>query len=459
MVEAAGIVPAYCKVSAKIEPALLFEMRIPETWNGKLHYEGGGGFNGTILPVETVSGGPILTALQAGYITVTSDSGHQGAISDASWAIGNPLARRLFASESTPTVMASVLEMIESAYGKRPDHSYFDGCSNGGREALMNAQRHPELFDGIIARAPAFNIVGFIGAFQANARALSLPGGALTPAKVALLSNAVLEACDAKDGITDGLVSNPDACVFEPRRLRCESGSPERDTCLSDAQLDAIRTISGNVEVGGGAYENLGWRLNGNENSGWDAWITGPAPFQVTLMSTAIQSFFAEDLAVDALAYDLDADRERLDSVAELLDATDADLGRFRDAGGKLILWHGGADPALSDRNTEAYWQRVADAAGGRGEAAAFTRYYLTPGVQHCGGGPGPDTMNLLAALDAWVADGAAPGELTATKLDAEGSPVSALPLCMHPQYPRYTGPTDDADAAKVASNYTCTTP
>lgn len=456
-VAASGPVPAYCKVIAKIEPALNFEMRVPDAWNGKLHYGGGGGFNGSIPPLA----GPNLEALNKGYITVSSDSGHQASGVDASWAIGNPHAEALYGHLSVPTVMSSALEMVTSAYGSAPTHSYFEGCSNGGREALMNAQRYPNLFDGIIARAPAHNFTGTLGAFNRNIKALSAPGGAFSAAKIALLSNAVLAACDANDGIAEGVISHPSACSFDPLTLRCAGGVDAGDSCLSDAQLAVVTSWTTPAEFAGGAYRSAGWTLSGNESDpgAWPAWLTGSPSLQFLFQDSGVKSFIARDPTIDPLTYVYDSNPAALSNLASYADATNADLRPFNASGGKLILWHGLNDSALSYRNTTEYYQGVVNAMGGQANAGALVRYYHAPGVNHCAGGPGADSTDLLAALDAWVVDGTAPAELTASKFAADGSTTFARPLCRYPQYPRYTGPANDAAAAALPASYTCTSP
>lgn len=459
-VAASGALPVYCKVDATIAPQLNLELRLPQQWNGKLYYGGGGGYNGAI---PGLSGGN-LTALQQGYATVNSDSGHQGNGLSADFALDDPYAANLFGSLSVPTVMSSAREMLQAAYGKAPDRSYFEGCSNGGREALMAAQRNPNLFDGIIARAPAYNWVGFMGQFNRTAKAAAAPGGAFSAAKTALLAGAVRAACDAQDGITDGVVSNPQACSFDPATLRCAGGADTGDSCLSDAQLAVVQSWTSPAAWAGGTYTNAGWALSGNEDDpgAWGAWVTGNGNVQVALQylfqDTTVKNYLARDRNQDSLAYTWDANPAALFGLAALNDATNTDLRPFKNSGAKLILWHGGNDSALSHKATTAYYQGVVNTLGGQAAADEFVRYYIAPGVDHCAGGPGADTTDLLTALDAWVTQGSAPGTLSAAK-QAGGNTTFTRPLCRYPQYPRYTGPANDATAATQAANYTCTAP
>ena len=247
-VAASGAVPNYCKVNGTIFPKLNFEMRLPEDWNGKLYYGGGGGYNGAIPGLN-------LPALNGGYAQVSSDSGHQGSGLDASFVLNDTYAAQLFGSLSVPTVMSSALEIVKAAYNKAPSRSYFEGCSNGGREALMNVQRYPNMFDGVIARAPAYNWVGFMGQFNRTAKALAAPGGAFSAAKTATLAAAVRATCDGLDGIVDGVVANADACntAFNPATLRCVGGADTGDTCLSDAQLAVVASWNTDAVFNGSA--------------------------------------------------------------------------------------------------------------------------------------------------------------------------------------------------------------
>jgi feruloyl esterase len=465
VVGATGTAPTFCKVAARMEPKLNFELRLPDAWNGKLLYGGGGGYNGSVPAANTQQ-------LAAGYANVSSDSGHQASGVDASWALNDTYAAQLFGSLSVPTVMGATQKMLQAAYGKAPSRSYFEGCSNGGREALMNAQRYPNLFDGIIARAPAYNWVGFMGAFNRTAKALAAPGGALNTAKVQLLAKAVRDACDAADGLVDGVVSNPQACsklnaqdqpAFNLAALRCAGGADTGNSCLSDAQLAVVASWTTPATFAGG-YRNAGWTLSGNEDDpgSWAAWVTGAngvrTAAQFLFQDTTVKTYLARDLNADSLTYSpWDQNPEALYGLAALNDATNTDLRPFAGRGGKLILWHGGSDSALSYKTTAEYHDSLATTLGTGGRESTV-RFYVAPGVNHCAGGVGADVTNLVAALDTWVESGKAPETLTAEKV-ASGTTALSRPLCRWPQYPRYTGPAGNAEAAKLAANFTCTMP
>jgi len=461
-VPASGAVPTYCKVNGTIAPALNFEMRLPEAWNGKLYYGGGGGYNGAIPGLS-------LPALVQGYASVASDSGHQGSLLSANFALTDTFAAQLFGSLSVPTVMSTALESLTAAYGVPPSKSYFEGCSNGGREALMNVQRYPNLFDGVIARAPAYNWVGFMGAFNRTAKALADPGGAFSTAKTALLAQHVRNACDALDGIVDDVVSNPAACtstLVNVAALRCAGGADTGDTCLSDAQLAVVTSWTTDaVFTGNSTFRNKGWSLTGNEDDpgAWGAWVTGGGNVafaaQFLFQDTTVKNYLARDPAANSLTYTpWDQNQNALYAMAALNDATNTDIRPFINSGGKLILWHGGNDAALSTNSTAEYVANMRSAVGATA-ADASTRFYIAPGVNHCAGGSGADSADLLTALDQWVTRSVAPATLTAEKRDAAGAVTFTRPLCQHPQYPRYTGPANDAAAARLATNYTCTTP
>ena len=448
---ATATAPKYCRVRGLIEPKLNFELRLPTRWNQKLHYGGGGGYNGAIPPAN-------VAALRQGYAQVSSDSGHQGNVLDASFVQGDPLAAQLFGSLSVPTVTAAAQEIVRVHYRHRAKRAYFEGCSNGGREALMNVQRYPSLFDGVISRAPAYNWVGIMGAFNRTAKALAAPGGAMSAAKVATLSGAVLAACDAQDGVADGVVSNPQACSFDAATLRCAGGADTGDSCLSDPQLAVVTSWTTPASIGGGTYRYTGWPLSGNENvnGAWNAWTSGVPALQFLFQDTTVKYYLAKDPLANSLLYDFNSNPAALAAMSALNDATNANLHPFLGAGGKLILWHGGNDAALSYSATTDYYKQVVTAVGGQANADQFVRYYIAPGVNHCAGGPGADSADLLSALDRWVTKGHAPGTLKARQIDPlTGETVLTRPLCEYPAYPRYDGKGD----VNLARNYDCSAP
>jgi feruloyl esterase len=461
MIPAGGAVPTYCKVKGTLAPALNFEIRLPDSWNGKLYYAGGGGYDGVMTDV-------VVTPIAQGYAEVVSDSGHQGDGMSAAFALNDPFAAQLFGSLSVPTVMSTALKIMTAAYGVPPSKSYFEGCSNGGREALMAVQRNPNLFDGVIARSPGYNWVGFMGAFNRTAKALAAPGGAFTPAKTALLAKHIREACDGLDGIVDGIVSNPAMCaarVVNLTALRCAGGADTGDTCLSDAQLAVIKSWTTDaVFAGNNTFRSSGYNLTGNEDdpAGFGLWVSGNGDVkkagQYMFQDTSVKYVLARDPNADSLKYIWDKNQNALYSMAALNDATQTDIRPFINSGGKLIVWHGGSDMALSVNSTIEYMANVAKSVGAA-NASTSTRLYVAPGVNHCEGGAGPDKTDLLKALDEWVTKGIAPGTLIAEKLDAKGSVTRTMPLCQYPQYPKYTGPSDDAAAVKLATSYTCTSP
>lgn len=461
MVAATGADPAYCKVSALISPQLEMQVQLPDNWNGKLLYAGGGGYDGSIQ--NYLWSGPEV--LKAGYAIVQSNGGHIGTSAvDASFA-SDPFLASMFGSGSVPTAAAAAKDMLHLIYGKAPDQSYYEGCSNGGREGLMAIQRNPDLFDGVIVRAPAYDWPAFMGAFNRNAKAVAAPGAAFTTGKISLLAKAIRDKCDAADGIVDGVVSNQSACNFDPSVLRCPSGTDAGDSCLSDAQIAAANTWTSTSSFANGTYTYPGWALTGNEDDpgGWSQWFTGPTgngsgSLQSLLQDATVKSYLTNDANANSLAYDWNSNPAALFTMAALNSATNADLSPFVSHGGKLLLWHGTADMALSHRATTAYYQKL-QATMGASAVSAFARYYQAPGVNHCSGGPGADSANLVAALDQWVTKGKAPGNLVASKLNTDGSVAFTRPLCQYPQYPRYTGPANDAKAAMLDTNYTCTSP
>ncbi|KPU99433.1 hypothetical protein APR50_10985 [Variovorax paradoxus] len=462
IVPAAASVPEYCSVAATLPTKLKFELRMPTTgWNGKLVYGGADSVNGSAGGFDGFMPVPNVNALKMGYANVASDSGHRSTAPlsdiDATWALDDAEAVANYANLSVPKVAAAAREFVRMRYGSAVTKAYYEGCSNGGREALMVAQRNPDVFDGVIARAPAYNLTGLLTSFQRGAQALAAPGGMFTAGKVATLAGAVRTACDALDGRADGVVGNLTACSFDPAALRCTGA--DSDACLTDAQVAVVHSWTSDFSLAGTSIAAKRYPLTGNEDdpATWGPWFLGGGGIpsaQYLFMDGGVKYFFAKDPAQDPLTYDLSANVGAAAAFAALADANDALLTGFKARGGKLILWHGTTDPAISVNGTTDYYNRVVTAAGGQAAADGFVRYYKAPGVAHCLAGPGADTADLLSALDTWAGGGAAPATLTALKLDpTNGTTLFSRPLCVHPKYPRYNGRGD----VNAAASYTCT--
>jgi pimeloyl-ACP methyl ester carboxylesterase len=487
-VSASPDLPAYCKVLGSIAPvdptapAIEFELNLPADWNGKAVQYGGGGFNGVLItgldPLRDQR--PDMPApLGAGYATVGTDSGHKNVpgIEIQAFAL-NAEALQNFTSGAYPKVHDLAVTLIRRHYGTAPKRFYFFGGSEGGREGLTMAQRFPEKYDGIVSVVPVINWVGLQFAGTRTGLAQQ-QGGWLNPAKVALLHNAVLSACDALDGAEDGVVSNGKACLgkFQPRVLRCANGEDLGNTCLSDAQIAAVETLHRPFEfpfpLANGVTVYPGWGYGGEDQpDGMVPWQTGPeAPTFPPLAANrqsrawyygngAMRYFIAQDPAVNPRQITPTAYADRVRQVSALMDSTNPDLSAFRAHGGKLILKENGADFAQSPYAGMAYYQSVVDSLGAPA-VASFLRLYVTPGVPHSGAGmsgatglPLPQGVDLLGTLDAWVERGTAPGDLVQTRHDKQRpfAVTASRPLCQYPTFPRYRG-TGSLDAAE---SFTC---
>ena len=451
-VAAAGGLPEHCEVKGSLPPALDFQVWLPSDWNGKAVFAGGGGFDGVIQDFTY----PAYAASR--FAVIASNGGHTGEVFDGSFALD---AAQLedFASQSTHRVMPVARALVRAFYGRDATRAYFEGCSNGGREALIEAQRWPEDFDGIIARAPAYDFVELMLAFNRHTQLLSQPGASLSDAKLASLGQAVLAACDAQDGLADGILSNPGACAFDPATLQCQGA--ESDACLTAAQLTPVRAVYAPYVLNGQTIYD-GWPAGGeNDPDAWATWITGHGT-----PSASVGGIFGRELVrylvtqqptYDPLAFQPTDWLPRIQQLSARISANSTDLSGFRARGGKLVLWHGGTDAAISQKGTASYYERVVQAAGGQKTADGFVEYFPAPGVNHCAGGAGPDTVDLLSALDVWVEHGTAPSGqgLTLRKINASGQAALSRPLCKYPRYPRYNGTGD----ANQATSFTCTAP
>ena len=460
VVDATGNVPQYCKVDGHVAVPgndVTFRLGLPTSWNGKYYFVGVGGLGGSI--------GNLNAGLTRGYASASTDTGHES--SDPNW--GSNRAKELdYAHRGTHVTAVAGKELTAAFFGKAPDHAYFNGCSNGGRQALMEVQRYPTDFDGIIAGDPATGTPMQVGRALVFQRMLLHPENYLPIAKVELLSNATLAECDAKDGLKDGLITDPRLCTFKPESLECASG--DGPDCLTAAQVDTVKKIYSPVKTPDGRIYTQGFPI-GHEGSstGWPAWITGrtpPAPQADGTLAFGTQvpsgyglaesnmRFLAtenDDRSFNWKTLKFPQDLPRLASMTEILSPHDADLRPYKNRGSKIIMYHGWSDPAISAYGTLDYYEQMTKIVGGQKEADAFSRLYFVPGMHHCGGGPGPNSVDMLPALENWIEKGVAPTSVIASHT-TDGKVDRTRPLCPHPQVARYTGSGSIDDAA----NFRC---
>ena len=466
VVPAGGGLPEYCRVLGYVRPAINFEIRLPTAnWNGKFYMAGCGGFCGK-LSSATDFVLDVKRALRRQYAVSMTDAGHWGEhIFEASWGYHNRPAEIDFGYRAVHETARVTKAIIEAFYHKAPAQSYFGGCSNGGRQGVMEASRYPEDFDGIISGAPALDVTGLMLNFAWVARAITGPDGKnlLTPTEVALIEKAVSRACDPLDGLTDGLIDDPRACRFDPSTLACASGKSA--DCLSSRQVDAVRALYQGPRNSAGRQLHHGFPL-GSEPY-WAYWYTGQTsdasddPFPRAGEGFLRYLGFEADPGAGYTVADLDLDRDppRLEALGKVYNATNQDLDAFRRRGGKLLMWHGWADPGPSPMQSIAYYDAVEGRVGSREPTQAFFRLFMMPGMDHCGivDGPGIRDAGIdpLTALERWVEHKEAPASLPMTKTDSMGKVLWTRPACPYPQRAIYTGRGD----RKAATNFRCAGP
>lgn len=443
--------PDFCRVQASIQPSpdsnIGIEVWLPVSrWNGKFQGIGNGGFAGSINYGAT----GLALALRRGYATAATDTGHSGGVTDASWALRHPEKVIDYGHRAIHLMTQRAKSLIHEFYGETPRYSYFASCSNGGRQGLMEAQRYPADYDGIIAGAPANDFTHLFIGFVWNAQAL-----AKTPIrseKLSAIESAVLELCDGLDGLQDGIIDDPDKCRFDPAKV------------LAADEASTLKAIYSGPRTSDGRLVFPGFPPGGETGpGGWNRWITGPEAMQRAFASQFLRNMAFANPAYDYMNFNIDRDLSDLNrKLAPVLNATSPDLQPFRNRGGKLILFHGSNDPAIPAQSTIDYYEQVHRTM--TPEAAdSFVRLYMAPGVQHCGGGLGPnsfgaigeDVASMFTALEQWVETGKRPGPISATKFAVDGNPASGIartrPLCPYPQIAIYKGTGSIDDAASFA--------
>jgi feruloyl esterase len=434
-----------CRVAGVLAGRIGFVVELPlRTYQERYLQVGCGGLCGTtdsLLP-QAAGCRPLLSGQ---FVVATNDLGHRG--TDGAFG-ADPEARVDFAYRADHQVAGLAKALIEQAYGAPPRWSYFSGCSTGGREALGEVQRYPEDFDGVVAGAPALLTTQLFAFYESwVSLAVRDPGGAplLGTEDLRLVHAAVLASCDGRDGLVDGLLADPTACDWDPGALVCADGAVAG--CLTPDQVHAVRAVyTGPVDVQGRRLYP-GGAERGSELA-WSGWIVPEPPGTITGAESLAAPWLAHLASVPlgpggVPAFDA-ATFDRARQLSGLYDAADPDLRRFRDAGGKLVLYHGWADPAIPPAGTVAYHRAVQDVLGGADATADVVRLFMVPGLGHCVDGSGPDSFDALSAVVRWVEDGVAPASITAS----DPTTGTTRPVYPYPAQARYDGHGDPAVAS-----------
>jgi hypothetical protein len=456
VIPASANAPEHCRVSLMVPPEINIEVNLPTAWNGRLYMFGNGGWAGESFDAP----GRVANrarGLKAGFVTAATDTGHSASSEPgASFAV-NRQKLLDFGFRSLHVTAESAKMMARAYYGAGPSKSYYDGCSQGGRQGLILAQRFPNDFDGIIAGAPALNNTG-----TQTARAYWMQGLAANPfpaAKLELLARNVYEQCDAKDGLKDGLIDDPRRCDFKAARdlPRCADGTDQAD-CFTAAQIAAVERIHSDVMSQGKRYFP-GWPVGAeiagpNGQSGWiGQQINGPnGPGAWTSFGQNFLRFMMPGAKGAEKDFDIDKDPARIDEMRQILDATDTDLSAFKRHGGKLLMYFGWADPQLNPLMGVEYYEQVVEKMGA--STSDFARLFMVPGMFHCGGGVGTGVFDTATPLVQWVEASTAPVRIEASRVVA-GKVVRTRPLCVYPQVARYKG----AGSIDESANFACVKP
>ena len=448
--------PAICRVTGVVSPAIKFEVWLPEAaaWNGRLQSVGGGGLAGII------SYPALALAVNAGYASASTDTGHEA--TDSAWLDDRQRVID-YGYRAIHEMTLKAKAVIDAYYGKAPQYSYFNGCSTGGRQGLMEAQRFPNDYDGIISGAPVNTFTRLhMGQLWTAKATLGAPNSVLSRDDLTMISKAVVAQCDAADGVSDGVLTDPRTCNFKPSSLACTSAKTEQ--CLNPGQVKALEQIyqgARNPRTGQQIYPGLEPGGEGPQpnNPGWGMIMNGQSPFAIDTAVLGGMGF--RNPKWDWRTFDFDKDVAIVDAkLFGVLNAVDPDLRDFKSHGGKLVIYHGWSDPGVMPQRTVDFYQEIVDFAtkahGGDGRAytSEYARLFMMPGMGHCRGGNGPDQADWMGVISGWVEKGKAPESIIARKVQ-DSKVTTTRPLCAYPQAARYKGKGDPNDAA----SFECATP
>ncbi len=448
----------HCKLVGTIGKEINFELLLPKDWNSRFVMGGGGGFVGSIQNMARSS-------INEGYATGGTDTGHQGIGIKADWALNNMERQVNFGHLAVHRTVVVSKEIIRRFYCSAPEYSYFIGCSRGGGQAMMEAQRYPNDFDGIVAGAPAFNWPAIGAEFIQNIQIIypdptKLDEPVITLANLQLLQTKILDQCDTIDGIKDQILNDPRDCDFDVDLLpRCPENAV-RDNCFTSTQLEAIKVVYAGVTI---QKEEIypGFPFGGeNEPGGWLPWIVGPNKETMELNFPTLHFAFGtemfkylvfQDPNWDYSSYDFSNFSNTTRYASSYLDATSTDYSAFKNRGGKMIIYHGWNDPALSAFATIEHYNAAKKEDGEIGE---YIRLFLLPGVLHCGGGPGPSQADWVELVRNWVEKGIAPERVVLSKTEDE-KVFMTRPVFPYPKKAIYDGKGDPNKESSFKSTIT----
>jgi len=444
--------PAYCRVEGVInrrtgvggeEFGITFALAMPDKWNGDFLMQGGGGSNGVVIAPLGLNAAGDMPALMRGFAVVSTDSGHKSRHPGFDFGFRRDQQAYLdFAYLANAEIAALAKQLIARHYGKPADFSYFSGCSTGGREGMILSQRYPTAFNGIISGDPAMRTglsnlaigrwipIAFNQIAPKDANGKPNIKQAITDNDRKLIRDALVKRCDAKDGLADGLISDPIACDFDPEMLACKG--EKNDSCLAPEKAAAIKKALAGPKTSTGTQVYAGFL--------YDTGITNGPPFRGLLSpGPGIFGPATTDMSMDV-------DEEALADIQPLVDSMSTNLSTFSAHRGKLILYHGGSDPWFSPLDTFDYYKNMAEANGGLDAVSKWSQFYFVPGMSHCGGGQALDQFDLLGAIVNWVEKGTAPVSVIST---GKAFPGRSRPLCPYPKHAQYKGAgnTEDADS------------